>query len=81
MDKAIKISKNDLELAARGFASFGGEFVGFDKDSKTVLVKFDSTEKMMVLISELKKIPRYRHHLRINSRIIDEVQHLTITPQ
>lgn len=74
------IQKIDLENAARAFASFGGEFAGFDDDDKTVLVKFESTEKMLTLIAELKRVPRYAKFLRINSKKIDGIQHLTIQP-
>ena len=72
-------TKPQLEQFARGFSAFGGEFLGFDDAEKKVTIKFADADQMMKLVNLLKK-DRVGKFIRINSKIIDGDNILTIDP-
>ena len=61
-------------------AEFGGELVSVDQDTKTFVFSFKSQDKMLFLISALKSEKRLAQAIRINSKIVDGKNLLTIDP-
>ena len=62
-------------------AEFGGELVSVDQDTKTFVFSFKSQDKMLFLISALKSEKRLAQAIRINSKIVDGKNLLTIDPR
>lgn len=75
------LSDREIELFKQLIQDeFGGELVSLDQDSKTFVFSFKSQDKMLFLISALKSEKRLARAIRINSKIVDGKNLLTIDP-
>ena len=76
-----KISTSELEHFSKVIEGFGGTLLEVDQENRICRFSFVDMKKMLHLISGIKSDKRLSAKIRINSKIVDGVNILTVDPR
>jgi len=76
-----KLTAQEIGVFSECIVKEGGKLVEFDQKNRIVRFSFISQEKMLVLISKFKADKRFCANIRINSKIVDGLNILTVDPR
>ena len=74
------LSDRELQQFAEIIGTMGGECLEVNQETRTFVFSFEDQEKMLTLISEIKSDKNLSRVVRINSKIVDGQNILTIDP-
>lgn len=74
------LSEAQINIVRDQIVADGGELLGVDQDTKTFTFAFADVEKMLALISAIKGDKILSRLCRINSKLVDGQNILTVDP-
>lgn len=74
------LSDAQIKILRDGIEADGGELLGVDQETKTFTFAFADVDKMLTLISAIKSDKILSRLARINSKVVDGQNILTVDP-